>query len=665
MVYCRFMSKFQTKSKKFALLAVAAIALAACGGSSEKSSSEITAASGTGSASTEVVRTKNAALDTQTCATGGTCVIGDTGPGGGKVFYVAPTTFISGAPCGNDCKYLEAAPFGWIVASTPAGQTNCAIAGTSVVDPRCEWSGNTSTAVGTAAQGTAIGAGYANTKYIISQNNSEGKAGAVARAFQGGGKTDWYLPSKDELSQLYMQKAIVGGISSAWYSSSSEIAAGTVWLQDFRNGNQSSKTKQDTPFVRSVRAFSSSTPPTTVPATTTTVARTCAAGGTCAVGDIGPGGGKVFYVASATFTSGAPCRTACKYLEAAPVGWVVIQSVANCAVLGSGTSDPGCQWSRVTQTEIGTTARGTAIGTGYANTSAMVAQSGSQSSSPGKAGTVARSFQGGGKTDWFLPSKDELAQMYSQRGVVGGTSGNYWSSSEYASNVAWFLDFSNGSENRGGRKSDTYYVRPVRAFTSVPAGPAPFTLVPLACADGGACAVGNTGPGGGIVFYVAPSTFTSGAPCGNACKYLEVAPTGWSYRSLSNCQTEGTKTVDPRCEWSGNTSTGIGRWARETAIGSGWANTSEMVLQSSSVGKAGTVARAFQGGGKTDWSLPSQDELAQIYIQKEVIGGITSGAYWSSSEADASRSRYQDFSNGYQGYAMKQDTPFVRPVRAF
>ena len=190
-----------------------------------------------------------------TCATGGTCVIGDTGPGGGKVFYVASTNFTSGAPCGSKCRYLEAAPAGWIVSSTPTGQTNCAIAGTSAADPRCEWSAFTSNAIGTTAQGTAIGAGYANTSAMVAQGRSAGKAGSVARLFQGGGKADWSLPSREELTQLYRAKTIIGGISSAWYSSSSEIAAGTVWMLDTRSGSQASKTKLDTPYVRPVRAF--------------------------------------------------------------------------------------------------------------------------------------------------------------------------------------------------------------------------------------------------------------------------------------------------------------------------------------------------------------------------------------------------------------------------
>lgn len=48
----------------------------------------------------------------------------------------------------------------------------------------------------------------------------------------------------------------------------------------------------------------------------------------------------------------------------------------------------------------------------------------------------------------------------------------------------------------------------------------------LSCAQGGVCAVGDTGPGGGIVFYVQASggTFTCGSTLASTCKYLEVPP---------------------------------------------------------------------------------------------------------------------------------------------
>ena len=54
------------------------------------------------------------------------------------------------------------------------------------------------------------------------------------------------------------------------------------------------------------------------------VVTTCANGGPCAVGDIGPGGGTVYYIAASgtSFTeSGATCNTNCNMLEWAPNTW--------------------------------------------------------------------------------------------------------------------------------------------------------------------------------------------------------------------------------------------------------------------------------------------------------------------------------------------------------
>jgi hypothetical protein len=89
-----------------------------------------------------------------------------------------------------------------------------------------------------------------------------------------------------------------------------------------------------------------------------------------------------------------------------------------------------------------------------------------QSKVAGRAATVARAFQGGSKNDWFLPSKDELNQMYLQRSAIGGFAlAGYLSSSEYENQatVAWFQTFYNGKQNFMG-KTIALYVRPVRAF---------------------------------------------------------------------------------------------------------------------------------------------------------------------------------------------------------
>ncbi len=208
-----------------------------------------------------------------TCVTGGTCAVGNAGPGGGTVFYVAPSDFTSaGSACGTACRYLEVAALGWITADTPAGQTNCLFLGSSFVDPRCGWSG-TWTMIGTT--GTGIGTGYANTSAMISQSNTAGKAGAVARAFQGGGKTDWFLPSKDELNALCKwafndtvnaicnQNGIGtlqrtnGDFASSLYWSSTEIDAVGAGVQAFDYGLQHYGTKSNPSahFVRPVRAF--------------------------------------------------------------------------------------------------------------------------------------------------------------------------------------------------------------------------------------------------------------------------------------------------------------------------------------------------------------------------------------------------------------------------
>jgi hypothetical protein len=463
-LYILKMGSISTRSKKFALLAVASIALGACGGSRSDSSSP------------DTTRSRNSVLSSSTaatCATGGACVVGDTGPGGGKVFYVAPTTFASpGSACGTACKYLEAAPAGWIVASTPAGQTNCVTPGTRTADPQCVWSGNTSAAIGSTR--TGIGTGYANTSAMIAQSNVAGRAATVARAFQGGRKKDWFLPSKEELTQMYLQRSAIGGYAFGDYWSSTEFYASNAWYQLFVNGGLSINLKTYTFYVRPVRAFSSSatgaapvttsTSTTTTTTTTTTVAATtltCATGGACVVGDTGPGGGKVFYVAPTSFAStGSACGTACKYLEAAPIGWITAATPAgqtNCFAPGTSTADPRCSWNEVT-TRIGTTSN--AIGAGYANTSAIIAQS----NVAGRAATVARAFQGGGKTDWSLPSKDELNKMYLQRSAIGGfASGIYWSSSELDEFNAWDQSFGDGYPAKANKLS-TLYVRPVRAF---------------------------------------------------------------------------------------------------------------------------------------------------------------------------------------------------------
>jgi hypothetical protein len=237
---------------------------------------------------------------------------------------------------------------------------------------------------------------------------------------------------------------------------------------------------------------------TSATTTVTLTGTTCDGTSTCQVGDTGPGGGTIFYVAPTTFTqtsaSGTMCTTSCKYLEAAPSGWNVgADPQKPWAVTDYATTDT----SGITnETSVNNTASG--IGLGYANSNAIVTQNGAYNASTNNyAAGAARAYTGGSKTDWYLPTTAELNQMCKwQRGITGdalttvttvcalGTlnagSGaadfveySYWSSSEYRSYGAWFQGFDDGFQNVTN-KDVTSYVRPVRAF-GPPASPPPST----------------------------------------------------------------------------------------------------------------------------------------------------------------------------------------------
>ena len=218
-------------------------------------------------ASTSLTSVTSASFTTAAdlCSTGGNCFVGNTGPGGGKVFYVAASNFTStGSACGAACKYLEAAPISWSTAvqAAPNAQTSCSTAGgtagSATADPQCVWSGNTSTAVG--ATSTAIGGGYANTSAIIAQangGNTAGKAATVARGYQGGSKTDWYLPSKGELIQMRTNNSYLGGYTNGMYWSSTEVLTG-AYLEYIYSSGEAWTQKTYSSYVRPIRAFSAS-----------------------------------------------------------------------------------------------------------------------------------------------------------------------------------------------------------------------------------------------------------------------------------------------------------------------------------------------------------------------------------------------------------------------
>lgn len=67
--------------------------------------------------------------------------------------------------------------------------------------------------------------------------------------------------------------------------------------------------------------------------------------------------------------------------------------------------------------------------------------------------------------DWYLPGINELNLLYNVRELIGGFSNrSYWSSTEYWFNLAWYVNFENGTGSSGGDKKDIALVRAIRPF---------------------------------------------------------------------------------------------------------------------------------------------------------------------------------------------------------
>jgi hypothetical protein len=202
------------------------------------------------------------------------------------------------------------------------------------------------------------------------------------------------------------------------------------------------------------------------------------------VGDTGPSGGKIFYVATTPFSCG-PTRTAtCTYLEAAPALW------------NDGAVEPARLYAQVdyqnTAVSGDTRAPGASpIGWGYQNTRAIILQGNTNTATSAAALADSHTVTVSGVLydDWYLPSRNELNQMCKwARGITGvdlttlttvctgGTlntdlgfvKGLYWSSTEYNDASGYFQvivpDFFAAGFQGGNGKSNLNNVRPIRAF---------------------------------------------------------------------------------------------------------------------------------------------------------------------------------------------------------
>ncbi len=169
-----------------------------------------------------------------------------------------------------------------------------------------------------------------------------------------------------------------------------------------------------------------------------------------------------------------------------------------------------------------------------------------------------------------------------------------------------------------------------------------------ACASGGACAVGDTGPGGGIVFYDAGSQQSWG-------RYLEIAKSGWGGAG------------ETTAKWCSTALNATALNVVADGIGQGLIN-STTIANSCGEGAA-YLARTYNGGGKSNWYLPTSAEFALMYTNQNVIDLSTSTLIWLSQEANDANmnwvARVGALSSSGVGGNNKIDTLVFRPIRAF
>ena len=172
--------------------------------------------------------------------------IGDTGPGGGIVFYVSEAGFdvFDGKGGAQHCNYLEVSKeeiglLSWCYHS------GCGVTGSA-----------------------GIGYGKSNTYKIIERHSDADSENCAAYACYKyktptTSEGEWFLPSIDELNLMYenVRTRIASGASSDWYWSSTPVDKKYAMVQKI-NGSRSSyrhyadDSKNEIRVVRAVRAFS-------------------------------------------------------------------------------------------------------------------------------------------------------------------------------------------------------------------------------------------------------------------------------------------------------------------------------------------------------------------------------------------------------------------------
>lgn len=187
---------------------------------------------------------------TRTCAQGGPCQTWSIGPGGGRVVGTSQVAGASGVGSGGN--FIEIAPANW---ASPSG------------DFQTQWA---STLEATMATDALWGAGAINNKLIRDAIGQKATAVNKVLNITINGKSDWYLPTLNELRNAAYNLAIGGynDLDAGYYWTSSESTTAPSMAMAFNpagNGGAgmdlltraaTAFSKDALLYVRPIRAFS-------------------------------------------------------------------------------------------------------------------------------------------------------------------------------------------------------------------------------------------------------------------------------------------------------------------------------------------------------------------------------------------------------------------------
>ena len=364
--------------------------------------------------------------------------------------------------------------------------------------------------------------GAANQAWIVTNETlSEYPAFELCQNLNRHGHSDWYLPARDELDVLYTNQAAIGGFTTAGYWSSTETSSNDAWMQNFLNGNQVNNPKasglSSIYDIRCVRrndttpdafSFEGEIDVATSTLIESDVVEISGMDDGTAVSITGDGSPEYRICDDAScstvnhsWTSGSGTIDAGEYLQlrltshaaggamhsaTVTVGtesdqWDVTtgsSGPAGCPNIGDLCSDgsifagdmnmyaadvdqsAGIQWS----TEAVNTGADSWTD-GAANQAWIVAN---ETLGQYPAFELCENLNRHGHTDWYVPARDELDHLYTNRTAIGAfTTGGYWSSTENTSSSAWEQYFMDGDDDSTIKS----YLRDVRCVRRTAPGP--------------------------------------------------------------------------------------------------------------------------------------------------------------------------------------------------